>query len=274
MKSCPVCGKTFPAGNFCEDCGVMLVEAQPAPEVQNSPPVNYTQNYPVNPPAPVQKKSGNSSKIIIAVLAVLLVAAIAVAAFFIVKSMNKNDNAAYNKVDRYYETQEQSQAVSATTLTPETTTLTSSTTTAEPAVNASKDDAYNAFNDFYMSYLNAINHLDPSLMTSCSSQIRNEMAERFEINKKSLFDLRRIDFDEDSLYINSSGGHTEYIFYVKCVTMLYDRSTNEQKDLNYSCWRVTVECENNSYTVTDMERDSDYKMSTNIVSVSDSESLF
>lgn len=261
MKTCPVCGKVYSEGAFCEDCGVMLIE-----EVQQ----------PVNSPVSANKSAGNNSKIIIAVLAVLLVAALAVAGVFAYRSFSgkKDDDSVNSNVpaaeESYAETTEAD--VQQVEITPETTMPES--TTRSIMVETSKDEAYASFNRFYKSYIYAINAYNGSYITDCTPQVRSDMVERFEINKKSLFDLKSIDFDESTVNAREVGGGVEYTFFVNCKTMLYNRVTYEQKSLNYSCWQVTVRYENGTYQVTEMIRDNDHIMSANLHTVYDSEELF
>ncbi len=127
-------------------------------------------------------------------------------------------------------------------------------------------DSYNAFNEFYISYLDGINSNNPGKITNCTPAIRNEMAERFEINQKSIFDLKRIDFDN----VSYSQYGDRASFYVKCVSQLYNRATNEKKDLNYAVWFVTVEMgSNGEYQVINLERDDRYKMNTDVYTITD-----
>lgn len=267
MKSCPVCGKTYSEGMFCEDCGVMLVDQQPV----------------VNPPVQNSGKSGNNTtKIIIAVMAVLLVATIAVAAYFAIRSLNGNndtdavtpepnsaaaeavvddvpvddnaDNADENLVA------EQDEIVPVTTTMPETTT--------QMFVNKmTEQQVYETFYDFYCSYLDAINSFDASYMYYCTPQVRSEMAERFSINKKSLFVMDEIQYDQKSLRAQETYNGATYTFYAKCATILYDRYDYDYKKQNYSCWKVTVTYSSGSYVISDMERDDDHKMSTDIYKI-------
>ena len=228
------------------------------------------------PSAPVNNKPvGNNSKIVIIVLAVLLAAALVVAGIFAVRSFgNKNEenNDSYVSEDETY-VETTAADGQPEQLVPETTTIPEITTRAILA-ETSKADAYASFNRFYKSYIYAINAYNGSYITDCTPQVRSEMVERFEINKKSLFDLKSIDFDEFSVSVTDTDYFVDYTFFVNCETMLYNRVTNEQKSLNYSCWEVTVRYENGMYQVTRMVRDNDHIMSTDIHTIVDSEPLF
>ena len=71
MKKCPVCQKIYEndqATNFCEDCGVMLIDEAPSSEATAD-----------------ENNKPNKNKIVIIVLSILLALAVAAAVFFVVK---------------------------------------------------------------------------------------------------------------------------------------------------------------------------------------------
>lgn len=157
-----------------------------------------------------------------------------------------------------------------TTQAPATTEpVTQAPTTSAPVTDTEKLNAYYVFNDFYISYLNGINYLDSSMIDHCSQSVRLEMLERFEYNQKSLFDLKRIDFDEASYLSSTSGNKTYHYFYVKCVSEYYDRNTYENKGYNYAVWYVTVIEENGYSYVSSLERNDKYKMGTVVHTITD-----
>ena len=141
--------------------------------------------------------------------------------------------------------------------------------TTEASLPAERLSAYNAFNDFYISYLDSINLVDSSYLSNCSSDVRYEMIERFQYNQKSIFDLRRIDFDEESYSSYTSGGKIYHSFYVKCVSEYYDRFTYANKGYNYAVWYVTVTQEGDYCYVSFLERNDKYKMNTNVHTITD-----
>ncbi|MBO5935691.1 MAG: zinc ribbon domain-containing protein [Clostridia bacterium] len=296
MKICPNCFKQFnDDAVFCDNCGTKL--AVPVATPQNkpvTPPVHppvaepgkpYEEHVEYYPPLPPENGGGNTPAkknnktgmiIGIVVAAVVLLAAIGAGVYFLfISDKSPLDK---NKDDAVFEEQTYVEVVP-TTKEPEATssviveTTTASFTSPAPEV-VPTDKIYITFFNFYISYLDGINALNPGAVAFCSDEVKAEMVERFQYNKKSLFDLCRIDFDMDSYTVTPNGISNEYSFYVKCVTRMYYRDTLEEKELNYAVWKVTVTETNGDCIVSHMERDDDYKMSTNVEVMDDNSSIF
>lgn len=274
MKICPSCSATFNDDSvFCANCGSPLREQT----VQYQPPieVNPVAVPPVNTPGAAvgtQKKNNNPLIIVLIVVAVLLIAAIGTGVYFLLSSENsplKNDEVVY---------EEQTMQDVVIQSEPETSTKAPESTTASftsPAPDVvDNDKVYITFFNFYISYLDGINSLNPGMIDYCTPEVKSEMAERFQYNKKSLFDLSRIDYDVDSFTTVPNAISNEYSFYVKCVTRMYDRATLDEKDINYAVWKVTVTETNGNCVVSKMERDDKYKMGIHIETLDDDSSIF
>ena len=120
MKKCPVCQKIYEndqATNFCEDCGVMLVDEAPS----SSEATSGGENKP------------NKNKIVIIILSVLLALAVAAAAFFVLRGKfteKKTDAPVDSVVSEEVSSEEKADAVE-TTLPPEMLTVKETTTEAQ-----------------------------------------------------------------------------------------------------------------------------------------------
>ena len=213
------------------------------------------------------KAAGSSNNkglyVLIAVFAAIIVIAGAVILFLLLDKANGGN------ADEYInEVQSHTQSVETTTEE-----VTTQPVTQAPATAVVPDSvrlaAYNTFNDFYISYLDSINFLDSSYLGYCSELVRYDMIERFEYNQKSLFDLRRIDFDEDSYSSYTVDGRKYHSFYVKCVSEYYDRNTHTNKGFNYAVWYVTVTQEGDYCYVSSLERNDKYKMGTKLHTITD-----
>lgn len=283
MKICPNCFSQFgDEAVFCENCGTRLQmqtarpQAQPAPAPSPAPVANGPDDFPYEAPADVQpeKKKTNVGMIIgIVVAAVFAVAAIGTGVFFLFFS----DVSPLNKEKNETVVEDQTQEAVVVTSAPETTTVAETTTVSftSPAPAAGSDaKAYTAFFNFYVSYLNGINSLNSNYIEHCTPKVKSEMVERFQYNKKSLFDLSRIDFDVDSYSASVTDVENVYTFYVKCVSRMYDRETLDEKEINYAVWKVTVTETAGEFFVSSMERNDKYKMSTNIEVMTDDVSVF
>ena len=122
MKKCPVCQKIYGDDqtiNFCEDCGVMLVDDAPSSEATAD-----------------KNNKPNKNKIVIIVLSILLALAVAAAVFFVVKGTfteKKTDapvDEAGTVVSEEVLSEEKNDAVE-TTLPPEMLTVKETTTEAQ-----------------------------------------------------------------------------------------------------------------------------------------------
>ena len=195
-------------------------------------------------------------------------AIIVVAGIIIVVLLVGNGDGGNETVNNQYVHEVQTQLVEETVAETTTRPVTQPPTT-EASIPAERLSAYSAFNDFYVSYLDSINLIDSSYLSNCSSDVRYEMIERFQYNQKSIFDLRRIDFDEESYSSYTSGGKKYHSFYVKCVSEYYDRFTYANKGYNYAVWYVTVTQEGDYCYVSFLERNDKYKMNTNVHTITD-----
>ncbi len=137
-------------------------------------------------------------------------------------------------------------------------------------VDESVDSYFNAFNEFYKSYLDGINNNNADLIVYCTEDIKDEMSERFQYNQKSYFDLQSVKFDRDT-FVLSSGDGKHGSFVAKCSTQLYDRETSEAKSMNYAVWNVTVEkADDGSLKVVYLERlEDDYPLGDAIFEIID-----
>lgn len=241
--------------------------AQPNRSSGGVPPIQPPGNY--TPPAhqPPQNSGGNNKGLY--VLIGIFAGIIVVAGVIILLLLSDGGSEPTHEhddvvVETEYETLNQSQQ-SETATQP----VTQAPTTNATVPDTEKLNAYYVFNDFYISYLDGINYLESSMIDHCSQSVRYEMLERFEYNKKSLFDLRRIDFDEASYSSSKSGDKTYHHFYVKCVSEYYDRNTYENKGYNYAVWYVTVTEENGYSYVSSLERNDKYKMGTVVHTITD-----
>lgn len=267
MKICPNCYTTFnDDAMFCDNCGSQLR----AQYVQAPPAYNPAGAV---PPVP-QKKNNTPLIIILVVVSILLVAAIGTGVFFLFFSAKsplkfKDDVAVYEAHTHSEEVVSQE---------PETIPVVAENTTVSftnPAPEVvDNEKVYTTFFNFYISYLDGINSMNSGMLDFCTPEVKSEMVERFQYNKKSLFDLSRIDYDVDSYTIVPNAMGSEYMFVVKCVTRMYERDTHEEKHINFAVWKVTVTETNGNCVVSKMERDDDYKMSSNVEVYDDTSSIF
>lgn len=287
MKICPKCFAQFgDEAVFCENCGTRLQmqmahpQAQPAPTPApapvHTPVVTETENFYPDVPAgnqPEKKKTNVGMIIGIVVAAVFALAAIGTGVFFLFFS----DVSPLNKEKNETVVEDQTQEVVYIESAPETTTVAETTTASftSPAPEAASDvKVYSTFFNFYVSYLNGINSLNSNYIEHCTPTVKSEMVERFQYNKKSLFDLSRIDFDVDSYSVSVTSYTNEHTFYVKCVSRMYDRESLNEKEINYAVWKVTVTERDGECVVSRMERNDKYKMGTNIEVMTDDVSVF
>lgn len=228
-----------------------------------APPVNMNNNY-QQPQTPNQGANKGLYALIGIFAAIIIVSGIII----LVLLMSNGENA--NEPSHGHEAEENlTKAVEVVVEETTTQPVTQVPTTAyQPPTE--RFSAYNTFNSFYVSYLDSINFMDSSYLGYCSETVRYEMIERFQYNSKSLFDLRRIDFDEDSYTSYTSGGKRYHDFYVKCVSEYYDRASYANKGYNYAIWYVTVTQEGDYYYVSYLERNDKYVMSTNVHTITDS----
>ncbi len=287
MKNCPGCSKSvLDDATSCYNCGYVFFRSEASKPIENKPlidnsfiipdiitPENSTPENSTPENSILEKNKPDYGKILGLIAAVVVaVAVIGAGIYFFLNSGDKpeeNDAVAYeSQVDDFVVA---TQTAPETTTPPETTT--EMTTTTAP-VGVSDEKIYITFFNFYISYLDGINSLNAGMIDFCTPQIKAEMAERFQYNKKSLFDLSRIDYDVDSLTTESNVISNDYTFYVKCVTRMYNRETHDEKDINYAVWKVTVTETDGNCVVSKMERDDKYKMGSNIETLDDSSSIF
>ncbi len=251
---------------FCPECAERLVPAQNAQQ-NNYPPYNPAVNtVNTNYSQPLANKSGQN-KLLYALIGIFAAIIVVAGIIIVVLLVGNGDggNETVNNQDVYeVQTQLVEETVAETTTRPVT-----QPPTTEASLPAERLSAYSAFNDFYVSYLDSINLVDSSYLSNCSSDVRYEMIERFQYNQKSIFDLRRIDFDEESYSSYTSGGKKYHSFYVKCVSEYYDRFTCANKGYNYAVWYVTVTQEGDYCYVSFLERNDKYKMNTNVHTITD-----
>lgn len=277
MKICPECFAQFgDEAVFCENCGTRLQMQMARPQAQPAPVMTENANFYSEVPVSNQpeKKKINVGVIIgIVVAAVFAVAAIGTGVFLLffsdVSPLNKDNNESV--------AEEQTQEVVYIESVPETTTVAETTTASftSPVPEAASDvKVYSTFFNFYVSYLNGINGLNSNYIEHCTPTVKSEMVERFQYNKKSLFDLCRIDFDVDSYSVSVTGYTNEHTFYVKCVSRMYDRESLNEKEINYAVWKVTVTERDGECVVSRMERNDKYKMSTNVEVMTDNVNVF
>lgn len=280
MKNCPSCSTpVHEDATSCYNCGYMFIrseEPKPIEPVEKKPLIDNSFIIPeiITPEnSTPEKNKPNFGKILGMIIAlVCVVAVIGVGAYFFLNSDDKseeNDEIVYESQAADFVVA--TQTATETTTVPETTT--EMTTTTYP-IEVSNEKIYITFFNFYVSYLDGINSMNAGMIDFCTPQIKAEMAERFQYNKKSLFDLSRIDYDVDSFITESNVISNDHTFYVKCVTRMYNRETHDEKDLNYAVWKVTVTETDGKCVVSKMERDDKYKMSSNIETMDDNSSIF
>ena len=226
-----------------------------------APPVNMNNNY-QQPQTPNQGANKGLYALIGIFVAIIVVSGMIILALLMINGDKDDESSAVHAEES--ETQAVEVVVETTTAQPETQAPT--TTYQSPAERLS---AYNTFNSFYNSYLDGINFMDSGYLGYCSETVRYEMIERFQYNNKSLFDLRRIDFDEESYSSYTSGGRKYHSFYVKCVSEYYDRNTYANKGYNYAVWYTTVTQEGDYYYVSFLERNDEYQMGSNVHTITD-----
>ena len=265
MKDCPGCSVTLlDDAMSCYNCGYVFFQSESS---QSNEPIEGRQTINRNYRKP------NFNKLIGMIAAVVVVfAVIGTGVYFL---LNSGDEPEKSNESVY---ENQSAVVVATQTEPETSTKAPERTTEIPTTAAqdvvSDEKIYITFFNFYISYLDGINSLNPGMIDFCTPQVKSEMADRFQYNKKSLFDLSRIDYDVDSFSTESNVISNDYSFYVKCVSRMYNRETLDEKDINYAVWKVTVTETDGDCVVSKMERDDKYKMGSNIETLDDNSSIF
>lgn len=258
---------------FCPNCGDVLVEeVNPAltenplndtsPFAANVPPVNNMNNYPVA--APAKKQSANKLLfVLLGIFGAIIVVAAAIIVLLVFDGSKNGESAQASA-----ETEIVTEAAEKTQPVPPTQSATHpATKKAElPAIRLT---AYHTFNDFYVSYLDSINFYDSSHLGYCSETVRYEMIERFQYNRKSMFDLLWIDFDENTYSSYVSGGITYHSFYVKCCSEYYDRGTYSYKGYNYAVWSVVVAQQGDYCYVSQLDRNDEFVMSADVHTIND-----
>lgn len=278
MKTCPNCSTLNSDVNFCKACGCRLPDQTEIAQI-NEDVFGSDVSFPdYNEQPVVQEKKNNCKKNVIAIIVIILVlAVIGTGVYFYFfkdkENTDRDDDIIFEDEDIFAE--EESSIVyyepEVETEEPESTTIDETTTV---AVANPEEAAYLAFFDFYNSYLEGINSLDSGTINFCSPDVKAEMVKRFQFNRNSLFDLIRIDYDLDSFAAVSDVNGNEYSFYVKCVSKMYDRDTNVEKEMNYAVWNVTVTETANNFIISKMERDDEYEMSSNLKILNDAVSIF
>lgn len=273
MKICPRCGRTYPDNfKFCEDCGAFLED-----EASNGNGYSPRQSGPYEV-TPVYDEPPKKSKtpIVIGVCAgVLGVIIIVCTIVFVYTFKSRSIVPPEDSTDR--ETTLENNATAGTTL-PGQETLAPQAATNPPATQGVLPDDpamsayYNVFNNFYITYLDAVNNKNPDLMKYCSPSVKTSMENRFGLNNVSFYDLLRIDFDNSSVVVKTDDN--TYTFYTKCVSEKYDRETRADSGVNYAVWKATVTAySDGSAEVTGMERNDNYKLSEDVYTLNDNTAI-
>ena len=269
MKICSKCQKYYNDDMvFCPECAERLVLAEAPQQQNNYPPYNTAVNtVNTNYSQPPVNKSGQNKWIyaLIGIFGAIIVVTGVIIVVLLLGKFNGGNEASNGQDVHEVQTQLVEETVAETTTQP----VTQAPTTAVNEMPMDRFFAYSGFNDFYISYLDSINFVDSSFLSNCSADVRYEMIERFQYNQKSIFDLKRIDFDEESYSAYTSGGKKYHSFYVKCVSEYYDRFTYENKGYNYAVWYVTITQEGDYCYVSYLERNDKYKMHDNVHTITD-----
>lgn len=251
-RVCPVCGTpAFGDAAFCENCGS---------------------------PVPQAKKESNNKNIIIIVVVCILAVAIIVGALLIGMSLSGKDSAdddSKSGGNSVVDEETTTEKTEPTTAAPVTTTAAApdlpdsrdqtpiNPTTTQASAYINTDYVVATYNEFYTSYLEAINEMNAGYLSHCTSSVKTQMVNRFPANNKSYFELDRLEYD---MYSYTNPDPYSASFYVRCVSTMYDRATlTEKSNNNYAIWQVTVtQYSNGEMLVSSMTRNDKYSMSSNI----------